>query len=94
MRKRGALRRIGLAIGFGLAILFAPAGPSGLALAQGTPEERSACTGDALQFCSTDIPTVPAIEACLRRNESALSPECRAEFHPTGRTRLNAEHFR
>jgi hypothetical protein len=64
------------------------------ALAQGTAEQRSACMGDAFSFCASDIPDVPAIEACLIKNESKISPACRAEFHPTTRrTRLRREHF-
>jgi hypothetical protein len=65
-----------------------------LASAQ-TAQERSACIGDAFRFCSSDIPNVSAIEACLQRNEANLTPACRAEFTPAPqRTRLRAEHLR
>lgn len=64
------------------------------ASAQGTAEQQSACTGDALQFCGADIPDVTRIEACLRQNEARLSPACRAEFHPAERTRLQTSRFR
>ena len=33
--------------------------PATGALAQGTPQERSDCTGDAFQFCGSVIPNVP-----------------------------------
>jgi hypothetical protein len=63
-------------------------------LAQGTAEERSACMGDAFRFCLSDIPNVAEIEACLIKNESQLTPACRAEFAPgTQRTKLRREHF-
>lgn len=64
------------------------------ALAQGTAEERSDCMGDALKFCSSDIPFVSEIEACLQSNMSRLSAACRREFAgPTKSTKLRAEHF-
>lgn len=75
-------------------ILFVPfllaAAP---ALAQGTAQERSACMGDALRFCSSDIPFVSAIESCLETNESRLSSPCRREFGPTRTTKLQESHF-
>lgn len=69
---------------------------SGPALAQGTSEQRSACMGDAFKFCSSDIPNVSKIEACLIKNLGQLSKGCQEEFHrpPEGRTRLTAEHFK
>jgi hypothetical protein len=46
--------------------------------AQGTPEQRSACMGDAFKFCSSEIPNIPRITACMKANFSKLSPACRA----------------
>jgi hypothetical protein len=66
----------------------------GPASAQGTPDQRSACMGDAFRFCSADIPDVSRIEACLSQNRGELQPACRAEFQHTGNTRLRPEHFR
>ncbi len=86
--KKFSRKAAGLAV-FG-ALLAAPA--TG-ALAQGTPQERSDCTGDAFQFCGSVIPNVPQIEACLKANINQLSPACRSEFEPTGRSRLKPEHF-
>jgi len=77
--------------------LFAAALPGALyapALAQGTAEQRSDCIGDAFKFCSDDIPDVPKIEACLKAHEHELTPACRAEFEPTGRTKLQSKHFK
>jgi len=73
----------------GLLLGIAPS----LALAQGTAEERSACTGDAFRFCTWDIPDVSKIEACLIKNESKLDPACRAEFQTTGKTKLQIRHL-
>lgn len=67
---------------------------SGVALAQGTASERSACMGDAFKFCSSDIPDVSKIEACLSQNRASLTPACAAEFQPAQKTLLKPEHFR
>jgi len=50
---------------------------AGSAGAQGTPDVRQACTGDAMQFCSDYVPDVPKITACMKRNYRRLSAECR-----------------
>ena len=77
------------AMSFALLILLS-ASP---ALAQGTAEERSACIGDAFRFCSTDIPNVSRIESCLVSNVSLLTPPCKAEFSPAGKSKLHPRHF-
>lgn len=61
-----------------LAVLFALGGVSAGAPAgaQGTAAQRVACTGDAFSFCAADIPNVPRITACLRRNRSSISAAC------------------
>jgi len=64
------------------------------ASAQGTSQERSDCMGDALRFCSSDIPNVDEIESCLSENVARLSPACRREFAPTQTTKLREDHFR
>jgi hypothetical protein len=91
MKISKSLRGMALLTALGGAILTMG---SSVAFAQGTPDERSACMGDAFRFCSSAIPDVPQIEACLKANLSQLSPECRAEFEPTGRSRLRREYFR
>ncbi|HMN73857.1 MAG TPA: hypothetical protein PKA55_18500 [Rhodoblastus sp.] len=50
------------------------------AQAQGTPEQRAACEGDAFKFCGKDIPDPVKIEACLRTHLPEISPACRAQF--------------
>ena len=64
------------------------------ASAQGTPQQRSACMGDAFRFCSADIPDVSRIEACLLQNRERLQPACQAQFDEAGSSRLKPEHFR
>ena len=47
-----------------------------------TPEQEQACTGDAFRLCSSDIPDISRVTACMVRNKSQLSPACRAHFRP------------
>jgi len=49
-------------------------------LAQGTPEQRAACTGDAFRLCAAEIPDISRITACMKSNFSRLSPACKAVF--------------
>jgi hypothetical protein len=62
----------------GTAVLATLLATAPAAFAQGTPEQRSACMGDAFKFCSSEIPNVPRITACMKANYSKLSPACRA----------------
>jgi hypothetical protein len=45
-----------------------------------TPDEEQACSGDAFRLCSAEIPDVDRVTACMVRNQSQLSPGCRAYF--------------
>jgi hypothetical protein len=45
-----------------------------------TPEQQQACTPDAFRLCSSEIPDVDRVTACMIRNKSQLSPGCRAFF--------------
>jgi hypothetical protein len=44
---------------------------------RGTEEQRVACTPDVLRLCSSEIPNVDRIVACLRHEKSQLSAGCR-----------------
>lgn len=39
---------------------------------------RQMCTGDAYRLCSSEIPNIGRIIACMRRNKASLSTGCRA----------------
>jgi hypothetical protein len=41
-------------------------------------EARSQCTGDAFRLCSSEIPNIPKITACMVKNRANLSTGCRA----------------
>ena len=45
-----------------------------------TPEQEQACTGDAFRLCSSEIPDVSRVTACMVAKKSQLSPACRAQF--------------
>jgi hypothetical protein len=45
-----------------------------------TPEQQQACSPDAFRLCGPEIPDVDRVTACMIRNRSQLSPECRAFF--------------
>jgi hypothetical protein len=49
--------------------------------ALGTAEERAACTPDVFRLCSSEIPNVDKIIACMKAKKSKLSPKCRAVFN-------------
>jgi type II secretory pathway component PulL len=59
---------------FGCALLSLPAA------AQGTPEQRAACQGDAQRLCGQYIPDVDRITACMSQKRRYLTPRCRAVF--------------
>jgi hypothetical protein len=62
----------------GTALVAALLASSTPGFAQGTPEQRSACTGDAFKYCSAHIPSVSAVTACMKANYSKLSAACKA----------------
>ncbi|QUS42556.1 hypothetical protein RPMA_23980 [Tardiphaga alba] len=44
-----------------------------------TAEQQSLCTGDAFRLCSSDIPDVDRVTACMVQKRALLSPGC-AQF--------------
>ena len=50
------------------------------AAAQGTPEQRDACSGDAQRLCGQYVPDVNRITACMSQKRRYLSARCRAVF--------------
>jgi len=45
-----------------------------------TADEQQACTPDAFRLCSSEIPDVDRVTACMIRNKAQLSPPCKAFF--------------
>jgi hypothetical protein len=46
--------------------------------AVGTAEQRAACTPDVFRLCSSEIPNVPKIVACLKQQKPNLSKPCQS----------------
>ena len=46
-----------------------------------TPEQEQMCTSDAMRLCSSEIPDVDRVTACMVRQRAQLSDGCKAVFH-------------
>jgi hypothetical protein len=68
------MNKAALALIFSMTILTTPA------FAQGTPEQREACSDDAHKWCPYEIPDPDAVEQCLRKNLRNISKACQNEF--------------
>lgn len=53
-------------------------------MAQGTPQERQACTRDAQRFCRKDLGDDGAVQNCLQTNRARLSKTCSRVFESHG----------
>jgi hypothetical protein len=49
---------------------------------QGTPEQREACTPDAMRLCGAYLLDPRSVEACLRASGPRLTPACYDVFFP------------
>jgi hypothetical protein len=52
------------------------------AFAQGTEQQREACTPDAFRLCGQFMPDAGRVESCLRNAGRRLSPACYVVFNP------------
>ncbi len=50
-------------------------------------EQRRLCTGDAFRLCSSAIPNVEEVTACMRKQKANLSSGCKAAFDKPGSSR-------
>ena len=67
------LRRAGLV----LAVALATSAASSTASFAFSAEAQQMCTGDAFRLCSSEIPNIPKITACMIKHKSDLSAGCR-----------------
>jgi hypothetical protein len=65
-------RQVGLTVA--LAIGLCAASTSTFAF---SPEAQQMCTGDAFRLCSSAIPNVSAVTACMLKQRANLSAGCR-----------------
>jgi hypothetical protein len=58
-----------------------------------TDEQQQACSGDAFRLCSSDIPDIGRVTACMVRRQSELSAGCRVYFrHDESSTKARRPH--
>lgn len=43
-------------------------------------EQQRLCTGDAFRLCSSEIPNVDRITACMMKQKASLSAGCKSVF--------------
>jgi hypothetical protein len=55
--------------------------------AQGTPEQRAACQGDAQRLCGQFIPDVDRITSCMIQRQRYLSAACRSAMKSSTKRR-------
>ena len=82
---KGRGMKASIAVSF-CALALVLAAHSSASAVDATAEQRSACTPDVFRLCSSDIPNVKRIIACLEREKPKLSSACRAVFNPPART--------
>jgi len=68
------LRQAGLVLAFA----FSLSTLSATASFAYTAEAQQMCTGDAFRLCSSEIPNIPRITACMMKHRTELSAGCRA----------------
>jgi hypothetical protein len=68
------IRQAGLVLGFAVSF-SALSSSSSFAF---SAEAQQMCTGDAFRLCSSEIPNIPRITACMIKQRSNLSSGCRA----------------
>ena len=74
-----------------IATIFA-LGALGTAARAYTPEQQQMCTGDAMRLCSSEIPDVDRVTACMVQKRAQLSDGCKAVFRyepPAAATPVN-----
>jgi hypothetical protein len=67
------VRKVSLTLVFA-ASLYAVSSTSSFAF---SAEAQQMCTGDAFRLCSSEIPNIPKITACMIRQRASLSSGCR-----------------
>lgn len=76
--------------------IFCLSGLASVHAGEFTQAQQDACTPDAFRLCSSEIPDVPRITACMEARKAQLSPGCRAVFEadvsPPERIKRHAAH--
>ncbi len=77
MLSRSIVLKVGLCLGFFYVAAVPPAGAQGY-----SQEQQQLCSNDAFRLCSSDIPDVDRVTACMIRQRAQLSPGCQSVFRP------------
>jgi hypothetical protein len=64
--------------GFALAVAISFSAISSTSSFAFSAEAQSQCTGDAFRLCSSEIPNIPKITACMMKHRADLSTGCRS----------------
>ena len=67
------VRKIGFAVTFALSVFSMSTASYAY-----TAEEQRLCMSDAFKFCSSEIPNIDKVTACLQKNKAQLSPGCKS----------------
>jgi hypothetical protein len=67
------LRQAGLVVAFAVSV----SALSSTASFAFSAEAQQMCTGDAFRLCSSEIPNISKITACMIKQRTSLSPGCR-----------------
>jgi hypothetical protein len=70
---KNCARKAGVVLAF--AVSFSALSPT--ASFAFSAEAQQMCTGDAFRLCSSEIPNIPKITACMVHHRSELSSSCR-----------------
>jgi hypothetical protein len=57
-------------------------------------EQEQLCTSDAMRLCSSEIPDVDRVTACMVRQQASLSPACKSVFRAPAATEYQATPVR
>jgi hypothetical protein len=77
-RQEKAMKRIWKLTTGSVAVALTLATWSTSSFAIGTAEQRAACTPDVFRLCSSEIPNIPRIVACLKQQKPNLSKPCQS----------------
>jgi hypothetical protein len=53
-------------------------------------EQQRLCTGDAMRLCSSEIPSIDRITACMVQKRASLSAGCKSVFQVPGKATVAA----
>ena len=67
------IRKIGFAVTFAISVFSMST--ASYAYSQ---QQAKMCTGDAFKFCSSEIPNIDKVTACMQLHKTELSPGCAA----------------